>query len=51
VEGSGNNLVLLCLCELVEVYGIAGNAHSELRIFFRMSLSVQKSLFGKYIYI
>ena len=40
VERTGDNLVLLFLCQLVKVNGIAGYPYSELGIFFRMSLGV-----------
>ena len=36
MEGAGNNVELLLARELDEVHGVAGNAHRQLRIFFRM---------------
>ena len=42
VNGSGNNVVLLFLRKFNEVYSITRNANGKLRIFFRMSLRVQK---------
>ena len=42
VNSSGNNVILLFLRELNEVYGIAGYTNGELRIFFRMRLRIQK---------
>ena len=51
MEGSGDNLILLLLGELDEVYSISGNTDSELRIFFGMSLSVKKRLTGENVYV
>lgn len=51
MEGSRNNIVLLFLCKLYKINGIARYSYSELRIFFRMSLSVEKSFSVKYVYI
>ena len=42
VEGTGDDLVLLILREVVEVNGIAGNTHGELRVLLRMGLGVEK---------
>ena len=44
MEGSGDNVVLLLLGELDEVYGIAGNPDCELRIVLGMLLSIEKCL-------
>ena len=51
VECTGNNVILLLLGELDEVYRIAGNSYCELRIFLGVSLSVQQSLAGEDVYI
>ncbi len=51
VEGSGDNIILLLFCELDEVYGIAGNSDSELRIVLGMSLSIEKCFSVEYINI
>ena len=42
VEGPRNDFVLLRLRQLVEVDRITADAHGQLRIFFRMRLSVQQ---------
>ena len=41
VEGTGYYVVLLLLCELYKVYGIAGNSYCELGVFLGVSLSVK----------
>ena len=51
MECSGDNVVLLLLCELDEVYGIAGNPYCELGIVLGMLLSIEESLPVEYIYV
>ena len=42
VEGTGDDLILLILSEVVEVHGVAGNAHRELRVLLGVSLGVEQ---------
>ena len=42
MEGTGDNLVLLLLGEVVEVHRIARNANGELRILLRMLLRIEQ---------
>ena len=51
MEGSGNNLVLLLLCELNEVYRITAYAYGELGISLGVSLSVKESLTAENVYV
>ena len=44
VEGSGDNLFLLLAGELIEVYGIAGNSDSEVRICFGILICLDESV-------
>ena len=40
VEGTGDNLVLLSLGQVVEVHSVTGNANGELGVLLRVSLGV-----------
>ena len=51
MAGSGDNVKLLFAGKVDEFNGIAGYPHGKLRILLRMSLRVQESFPGKYIYI
>ena len=51
VEGTGDNFVLLLLGELYEVYSIAADTDGQLGILFGVSLCIQQSFLGKYVYI
>ncbi len=51
MEGSGNNLVLLFLCELDEVYGVARNSDCKLRIKLGVLLCVNEKLSVKHVYV
>src|SRR5699024_6034520 len=51
MEGTGDNFVLLFFCQLMEIYRISGYTYSKLGIFFRMFLSVQKSVLCEDIHI
>ena len=51
MECSGNNVVLLLLGELDEVYGIAGNPDSKLRIVLGMLLGIEESVPVEYVYV
>lgn len=42
VEGTGDDLILLILGEVVEVHGVAGNAHRKLRVLLGVSLGVEQ---------
>ena len=44
VERTGDDIVLLFLCQFDKVHRVAGNAYGELRIFLRMLLRVQKGV-------
>ena len=49
MEGSGNNLVLLLLGKLDEVYRIAGDTDGKLRIFLGVSLRIKKRLASEHV--
>ena len=49
VECSGDNVVLLLLGKLDEVYCISGNTDSELRIVLGVLLSIEKSITCEYV--
>ena len=49
MECSGDNVVLLLLSKLDEVYCISGNTDSELRIVLRVLLSIEKSITCEYV--
>jgi hypothetical protein len=51
MEGSGNNLVLLSLGKLYEVYCISRNSYGKLRIKLRVLLRIEKKLSVKYVYV
>jgi hypothetical protein len=51
VNGSGNNVVLLFLRKLNEVYSVTGYAYGELRIFLRVRLRVKKRITIEYVYV
>ena len=49
MECSGDNVVLLLLGKLDEVYCISGNTDSELRIVLGVLLSIEKSITCEYV--
>ena len=49
VYGTVNDVVLLLFREFVEIHRITGNSYRELGIFFRVSLSVEKSFAIEYV--
>ena len=44
VEGTGDNLVLLSLGQVVEVHSVTGNANGELGVLLRVSLGVEQRI-------
>ena len=51
VNGAVYNLVLLFARKLIEINGITGNSYRKLRIFFGVSLRVQKGFAAEYVYV
>ena len=51
MNGSGDDVVLLFLGELVEIYCIARNPYGELGVFFGMSLRVEKGCPVEHVYV
>lgn len=51
MECSGDNVILLFLGQLNEVYSITGNTDSQLRIVLGVLLSVQKSILSEHVYV
>ena len=51
MERSGDNIILLFLGQLDEVYCIAAYTDGQLRILFRMLLSVQQGFSIQYVYV
>ena len=51
MDGSGNNVILLFLREFDEVYRITGYTNGKLRLFFRVSLRIQKGFAIEHVYV
>ena len=51
MEGTGDNIVLLFLGELDEVYRITRYSYSQLRVLLGVSLCIEQSLTGENIYV
>ena len=51
MESAGDNIILLFLGQLDEVYSVSADTDGQLRILFRMLLSVQQSFTIQYVYV
>ena len=51
VDGTMDNVVLLLLGELDEVYGVAGNADGQLRILFRVVHRVEQRFALEHVHV
>ena len=51
MEGTGDNLILLFFCQLMEIYRISGYSHGKLWVFFRMLLRVQQRFAVQNVYV